>query len=88
MPTYEYKMFPPMYHIMDILERSHVKGRKTMRFGSFGWSGGAQKQFDVFSESMKLQCIGVVEYQGSATEEDKRRAFEMAKEMARQIKEA
>ncbi len=88
MPTYEYKMFPPMYHIMDILERSHVKGRKTMRFGSFGWSGGAQKQFDVFTEAMKLECTGVVEYQGSASEEDKSRAYEMAKEMARQIKEA
>lgn len=88
MPTYEYKMFPPMYHILDILERSHVQKRKTMRFGSFGWSGGAQKQFDVFTEAMKLDCVGVVEYQGSASEVDKRRAYEMAKEMARQIKES
>ena len=88
MPTYEYKMFPPMYHVLDILERSHVKNRKTMRFGSFGWSGGAQKQFDVFTEAMKLDCVGVVEYQGAASEEDKRRAYEMAKEMAKQIKEA
>ncbi|MDT4762440.1 FprA family A-type flavoprotein [Sphaerochaeta sp. PS] len=88
MPTYEYKMFPPMYHILDLLERSHVQKRKTMRFGSFGWSGGAQKQFDVFSETMKLDCVGVVEYQGSATEEDKKRAYAMAKEMARQIRNA
>ncbi|MGB4406216.1 MAG: FprA family A-type flavoprotein [Sphaerochaeta sp.] len=88
MPTYEYKMFPPMYHILDILERSHVQKRKTMRFGSFGWSGGAQKQFDIFLEAMKLDYVGVVEYQGAASEEDKRRAYEMAKEMAKQIREA
>ncbi|HAF85959.1 MAG TPA: MBL fold metallo-hydrolase [Sphaerochaeta sp.] len=88
MPTYEYKMFPPMYHILDILERSHVQKRKTMRFGSFGWSGGAQKQFDIFLEAMKLDYVGVVEFQGAASEEDKRRAYEMAKEMAKQIKEA
>ena len=86
MPTYEYKMFPPMYHVLDILERSHVQGRKTLRFGSFGWSGGAQKQFDEFSSAMKLDCRGVVEYQGSPTEEDKQKAYDLAKALARDIK--
>ena len=86
MPTYEYKMFPPMYHVLDILERSHVTGRKTLRFGSFGWSGGAQKQFDEFSTAMKLDCRGVVEYQGSPSEEDKKKAYDLAKAMAKEIK--
>ena len=86
MPTYEYKMFPPMYHVLDILERSHVQGRKTLRFGSFGWSGGAQKQFDEFSTLMKLDCKGVIEYQGSPTDEDKKKAYELAKAMAKEIK--
>ncbi|HOV62707.1 MAG TPA: FprA family A-type flavoprotein, partial [Spirochaetia bacterium] len=44
MPTYEYKMFPPMAYVLDILERSHVAYKKVLRFGSFGWSGGAQKE--------------------------------------------
>jgi anaerobic nitric oxide reductase flavorubredoxin len=87
MPTYEYKMFPPMYHILDILERSHVQGRKTLRFGSFGWSGGAQKQFDVFVDAMKLDYKGSVEYPGSPTPEDKKKAYDLAKAMAREIKE-
>lgn len=86
MPTYEYKMFPPMYHMLDILERSHVVGRKTLRFGSFGWSGGAQKQFDEFSTAMKLDSKGVIEYQGSPTEEDKKKAYELAKALAKEIK--
>ncbi len=88
MPTYEYKMFPPMYHILDILERSHVRGRKAMRFGSFGWSGGAQKQFEPFVEAMQLDYKGEVEYQGSPSEEDLKRAYEMAKAIAKEIKEA
>ena len=88
MPTYEYKMFPPMYHILDILERSHVVGRKAMRFGSFGWSGGAQKQYDAFVASMKWDAVGVVEYQGYPDEEDTRSAYEMAKAMAKSIKNA
>ena len=87
MPTYEYKMFPPMYHILDILERSHVQGRKTLRFGSYGWSGGAQKPFDVFADAMKLDCQGTIEYQGCPSEEDKQRAYDLAKAMAKQIKE-
>ncbi|MGE4583098.1 MAG: FprA family A-type flavoprotein [Sphaerochaeta sp.] len=86
MPTYEYKMFPPMYHVLDILDRSHVQGRKVIRFGSFGWSGGAQKQFDEFTTSMKLDCKGVIEYQGSPTEEDKKKAYELAKALAKEIK--
>lgn len=85
MPTYEYKMFPPMYAVLDILDRSHVNGRKIMRFGSFGWSGGAQKQFDEFVASMKLDCYGNVEYQGYPTEEDRKKAFEMAKRLAHDI---
>ncbi|MDK2859558.1 MAG: hypothetical protein PWP25_744 [Sphaerochaeta sp.] len=85
MPTYEYKMFPPMYHVLDILERSHVQGRKTLRFGSFGWSGGAEKQFDEFVTAMKLDYRGVVEYQGSPSEEDKQKAYDLAKALAKDI---
>jgi flavorubredoxin len=88
MPTYEYKMFPPMFHVLDILDRSHVNGRKVMRFGSFGWSGGAQKQFDQYVQTMKLESIGDVEYQGAPTEEDKRKAYEMARELARAVLQA
>ncbi len=87
MPTYEYRMFPPMYHILDILDRSHVNNRKVMRYGSFGWSGGAQKQFDPFVESLKWDCLGVVEYQGSASEADKNKIIETAKALAKSVKD-
>lgn len=85
MPTYEYKMFPPMYHILDILERSHVNKRKVMRVGSYGWSGGAQKQFDPFIETLKWDCLGNVEYQGAPTEKDKEAAVSIAKELAKSV---
>lgn len=87
MPTYEYRMFPPMYHILDVLDRSHVNNRKVMRFGSYGWSGGAQKQFDPVVEALKWDCLGVVEYQGAFTEEDKQKAVEIAKALAKSVKE-
>ncbi|MGM0431765.1 MAG: FprA family A-type flavoprotein [Spirochaetota bacterium] len=84
-PTYEYRMFPPMYAVLDILERSHVNNRKVMRFGSYGWSGGAKKQFDQFIETMKWECIGSIEYQGAPNEEQKQQAYNTAKELAEGI---
>lgn len=86
MPTYEYKMFPPMFHLLDILERSHVQNRKVLRFGSYGWSGGAQKQFDPFVEAMKWENFGAVEYQGFPSQADKERAKELAASLAREVK--
>lgn len=86
-PTYEYKMFPPMYAVLDVLERSHVMNRKVMRFGSYGWSGGANKQFEEFLKTMKWDCVGVVEYQGAPEKEDKKQAFETAAELARAVKQ-
>ncbi len=66
MPTYEYRMFPPMAHVLVIFDRSHVKFRKIFRFGSFGWSGGAQKQFHEMTDGLKWECIEPVEWQGAA----------------------
>mgnify|MGYP000486458850 CR=1 FL=1 len=85
MPTYEYKMFPPMYHILDILERSHVNKRKVMRIGSYGWSGGAQKQFDPFIETLKWECLGNVEYQGAPTEKEEEAAVAIGKLLAQSV---
>ncbi|NCD06879.1 MAG: FprA family A-type flavoprotein [Spirochaetia bacterium] len=87
MPTYEYKMFPPMYTVLDQMDRSHITNRKIARFGSYGWSGGALKQFLPFVESMKLDFLGEVEYQGYPSDEDKKKAFDLAARMAKEILE-
>ncbi len=87
MPTYEYRMFPPMYSVLDVLERSHVMNRKAFRFGSYGWSGGAQKQFDEFSEKMKWECLGSVEFHGAPSREDRETAYGRARELAQRVKQ-
>lgn len=86
MPTYEYRMFPPMAYVLDIFDRSHVKFRKIFRFGSFGWSGGAQKQFQQLTEGLKWECVEPVEWQGSADDEVVAKAVAQAKALAREIK--
>jgi len=72
MPTYEYKMFPPMAAALEEIGKKKAHGRKAFRFGSYGWSGGAQKELDEISERLKLnwQFVEPVEFKGKATLED------------------
>ncbi|MBN2652926.1 MAG: FprA family A-type flavoprotein [Spirochaetales bacterium] len=87
MPTYEYKMFPPMSAVIDMFERKHINNKKVLRFGSYGWSGGAQKEFDKITEGLKWDCMEPVEWQGRAKEEDHKKAYESGKALAKAIKE-
>ena len=43
-PTYEYKLFPPIAAAIDELGRKKVSNKAAFRFGSYGWSGGAEKE--------------------------------------------
>lgn len=86
MPTYEYKMFPPIAAVLNMFSLKHVKHKTVFRFGSFGWSGGAQKDFDAATADMEWTFIDPVEWQGKASEEIHRLAFERGAELARTIK--
>jgi len=87
MPTYEYKMFPPVASVIDMFERKHVWNKQVFRFGSFGWSGGAQKEFELMTEKLKWEFLEPVEWQGSAGEAIQKLAFERGKELAKKVKE-
>lgn len=70
MPTYEYKMFPPMAHAIEELMVKRVKNKKVFRFGSYGWVGGAQKDFEAKTEKAGWDILGCYEWQGAPTEDD------------------
>lgn len=86
MPTYEYKMFPPMAHAIDIFDRSHVKNKKVFRFGSYGWSGGAQKQFDEMTAKLKWDYLKPVEWQGAPDQSDKDECYQQVVKLVEEIK--
>ena len=98
MPTYEYAMYPPMVYFLDTLKRKHIKNKDTLRFGSFGWSGGAQKELESLTTVMKKDAEGnmvkqptfnfiePVEWRGRATAETEKLAFERGAELARLVK--
>jgi flavorubredoxin len=89
MPTYEYQMFPPMAVILDELGRKHVKGKLALRVGSFGWSGGAQKELDEIIEHRKMgwQFFDPVEFRGAPGAEVLKLIRQRGRELARRVRE-
>jgi anaerobic nitric oxide reductase flavorubredoxin len=85
MPTYEYRMFPPMAHVLDIFDRSHVRNKKVLRFGSFGWSGGAQKQLEELTKNLKWDFLDPIEFQGAPGDDERELAYERGQELAEQV---
>jgi len=70
-PTYEYKLFPPVAAALNELGRKRITGKATFRFGSYGWSGGAEKELSEIMERnrMNWDFIESVEFEGAPKEE-------------------
>lgn len=88
MPTYEYKMFPPMAHILDLFERKHFTGKKVLRLGSWGWVGGAKKEYEEKIADFKWTSVESVEWQGVPSKENLALLKERGRELARMVKES
>lgn len=88
MPTYEYKMFPPVAAVLEELGKKKVLNRKAFRFGSYGWSGGAQKELDeiMVKHRMNWDFLEPVEFKGAPTEADLKLIEERVKALVREIK--
>ena len=87
MPTYEYEMFPPMAWVLDMFRRKKILNKKVLRFGSAGWSGGAQRELDKLTEKLKWEFIEPIEWKGAPTDHELALALTQGQELARQVKE-
>lgn len=87
MPTYEYKMFPPIASVLEEIGKKKAMGKKCFRTGSYGWSGGAQKELDEIMErhNLKWDFLPPVEFNGVPGENDyaliKERVLELISEV-------
>jgi flavorubredoxin len=86
MPTYEYAMFPPMSYVLDMFRRKHLYGKKVLRIGSFGWVGGAKKDYEAAIEPLKWESLESCEWPGYPTEADLKLLEERGEELARKVK--
>ncbi len=89
MPTYEYKMFPPMAAVLDDLCRKKVLNRLAFRFGSFGWSGGAQKELDELMQRYRTgwEFLDPVEFKGRPRRDDLELMRDRGRALARGVLE-
>jgi flavorubredoxin len=87
MPTYEYAMFPPMAYVLDIFRRKHITGKTALRIGSWGWVGGAKKEYDAAVEALKWTNLDAAEWAGAPTEAELAALEEKGRELARAIHE-
>lgn len=86
MPTYEYKMFPPMAAALEEIGKKKAHGRKVFRMGSYGWSGGAQKELDEIHDRLRLNWsfLPPHEFKGKPLEAD----FEIIRERVLELIES
>ena len=88
-PTYEYKLFPPVAAALDELGRKRITGKIAFRFGSYGWSGGAEKELSEIIErnNMKWDFIESVEFEGAPKAEDLSKIEAGVLELIKKMKE-
>ncbi|MCL2520397.1 MAG: FprA family A-type flavoprotein [Spirochaetaceae bacterium] len=86
MPTYEYKMFPPIAHFINDLKIKHIKNKQVLRLGGYGWVGGAERDFRAATESAGWQIAPSIEWPGQPTAEVKAQISEAVRQLIKQIK--
>jgi len=85
-PTYEAGLFPQMVYVLDMAKRKRILNKKVARFGSKGWSGGAQKELEELLDRNKWELVDYFEFTGHATKEELTKGEELGKKFAQLIK--
>jgi len=86
-PTYETKLFPPMAYVLGMAVYKRIMRKEVARFGSYGWSGGAQRDLEARVEKLKWNLFDTFEFCGGPTPEDFQKGEELGKMFAKHLKE-
>ena len=86
-PTYEGALFPPMAQVLEMAAVKRILNKTVARFGSYGWSGGAQRHFERLIEPLKWDLFDSFEFVGGPTEEDLQKGAELGTRLAQHLKQ-
>jgi flavorubredoxin len=84
-PTYEGALFPPVAQALDMVARKRIRNKKVARFGSYGWSGGAQRDLERIIQPLKWEMVDTFEFAGGPTQEDLRHGEAFGAHFARLV---
>jgi flavorubredoxin len=87
-PTYEGGLFPMMMDVLHGAALKRISGLTAAYFGSYGWSGGAERDFDKLAEELKWQVSESLAFQGSPTLELLQQGEEFGYRFAKSLTEA
>ena len=78
-----------MATVLEEMGKKKVHNRKAFRFGSYGWSGGAQKELGeiIAKLNMNWDFIEPVEFLGMPEDKDLEKVGDGVKEIVKQVKE-
>jgi anaerobic nitric oxide reductase flavorubredoxin len=86
-PTYEGSLFPTMVNVLQMAERKRIRNKRVARFGSYGWSGGAQRHFERLIESLKWELVDTLEFAGGPSAQDLEAGVDFGHRFALSVKD-
>ncbi|MGD8245431.1 MAG: FprA family A-type flavoprotein, partial [Anaerolineae bacterium] len=87
-PTYEGSLFPPIAETLNMALAKRIRNKTATHFGSYGWSGGAQREFEKLVGQLKWETTEPFEFKGGPTDEDLRQGEAFGADFAQRIREA
>jgi len=87
-PTYEVSLFPPVAEVLNMAVHKRILNKRVACFGSYGWSGGAQRHFQRIIEPLRWEIVDYFEFMGSPAKEELKKGEELGVKFAKLIKKA
>jgi anaerobic nitric oxide reductase flavorubredoxin len=87
-PTYEGGLFPLVEQVIEMADHKKIQNKVAARFGSYGWSGGAQRRFEQLAESLKWQVVDTFEFVGGASDEELEQGKAFGARFARTVQDS
>jgi len=84
-PTYEGALFPPVADVLNMATIKAVRHKKAAIFGSYGWSGGARKQFLTMAEKAAWEVLDSMEFQGGSSHDVLAKAEDFGRRFAESL---
>jgi anaerobic nitric oxide reductase flavorubredoxin len=85
-PTYEGGLFPLVAQVLEMAGHKRIRNKLAARFGSYGWSGGAERDFKRLAESLKWATVDSFEFVGRPTDQELRQGEAFGARFARLVR--